>query len=281
MAGNRSGMDETNADALLTFTKALSDKAPNSIKEVAKVLLDMTTKFTGAMNDLRVELKNLDSSNSAIKAELTSVKMSMGFINTSFEEFKEEIKSLRQELTEVKKENIEHQKENKKLSSELKEIRKELTELKQYGRRNNVELKGVPVAENENMRDTIEKVAKCLSIAHSDHDIDAAHRVPTKGSTPPNIVVRFVSRTSRDNFLRAAKKHRLNSSMLGFEDNTPVYVNEHLCPENKVLLGKAIQAKREKNWKFAWVADGKILMRKSENSRVLHVSCVEDLNKVN
>lgn len=68
--------------------------------------------------------------------------------------------------------------------------------------------------------------------------------------------------------------------MLGFATNEPIYINEHLCPENKVFLGKAISAKREKNWKFAWVSDGKILMRKSEKAKVLHITCEDDLVKV-
>lgn len=69
--------------------------------------------------------------------------------------------------------------------------------------------------------------------------------------------------------------------MLGFVENTPVFINEHLCRENKILLGKAIQAKKENKWKFAWVSDGgKIPMWKSENARVVHVTCEEDLAKI-
>lgn len=111
----------------------------------------------------------------------------------------------------------------------------------------------------------------------STHDIDIVHRVQTRGDGPSNIIARFVSRGKRDQILLAAKKTRLNTGMLGFGENEPVFVNEHLCPDNKVLLGKAIRTKREKNWKFAWVADGKILMRKTEQSRAVHVTCEDDL----
>ncbi|KAH6943358.1 hypothetical protein HPB50_020387 [Hyalomma asiaticum] len=58
----------------------------------------MTAKFTTAVHDLKGEMKVLHSSNLALKAELTSVRASMDFINESFEEFKSEIKALRSEV---------------------------------------------------------------------------------------------------------------------------------------------------------------------------------------
>lgn len=71
------------------------------------------------------------------------------------------------------------------------------------------------------------------------------------------VVVKFLSRSTRDRILKAAKKHRLNRLTLGFEGNEPVFINEHLCPEYKVLLGKAIQLKREKTGSFCvWLTAG-------------------------
>lgn len=76
-------------------------------------------------------------------------------------------------------------------------------------------------------------------------DIDVVHRVPTKEPTKTNIIVRFVSR-SRNKLLQTAKKKRLTTSDFGFADASPVYINEHLCPEYKALLRKAIAKKKRK-----------------------------------
>lgn len=217
------------------------------------------------------------SSNKAIKDELASVKKSLGFFSDSFDEIKKDTKSLRQELTVIQGQTLEFQKENQRLNKELRDIQKQMIELKQYGRRNNIELKGVPSSKNEDLHKVLQDAAASLQVSISSNDIDVVHRVPTRGDGPANIIVRFVSRRMRDRILHAAKKTRLNTTMLGFEDNEPVFVNEHLCPENKILLGKAIKTKREKNWKFTWVSEGKILMRKTENSKAVHVSCEDDL----
>lgn len=80
--------------------------------------------------------------------------------------------------------------------------------------------------------------------------------------------------------LEATRKKKLQTGLLGFDRDLPLYLNEHLCVENKILLGKARQAKRDKDWKFVWVSQGRILMRKAEKSPVLHITCDADLAKV-
>lgn len=126
----------------------------------------------------------------------------------------------------------------------------------------------------------VQKVATSLGVEIDESDIDIVHRVRSQDKDKPNIVVRFATRSARDRVLSAAKKTQLNVGLLGFEGNQPLYVNEHLCIETKTLLTKAKQAKRDKGWKYVWVTQGKVLMRKTENSNVLHVTCEEDLTKV-
>nr|XP_037291252.1 uncharacterized protein LOC119187107 [Rhipicephalus microplus] len=246
-------------DALAVLSKALGDKTPSSIKELAKVLIEiMFSTIMAAMTE--------------VKASVSSFDESLKFHSQGFDEFRAELKAVRQELSEGKKRSHEHERERHPLVKELRDAKKEIVDLKQYSRRTNLQLKGVPLTEKEDLGQTLHKVATCLSVPLSDHNVDVVHRVPTKGGGLPNIIVKFSSRATRDRLLFAAKQKRLNASLLGYQVNIPVYVNAHLCPEKKNLLGKAIQCKREKNWKFAWVADGKILMLKSENSRVVHVT---------
>ncbi|KAH9379567.1 hypothetical protein HPB48_021442 [Haemaphysalis longicornis] len=44
--------DSKETDPLTEFAKGLGDKAPTSIKEIAKVLVEMTSRFIEAMNKL-------------------------------------------------------------------------------------------------------------------------------------------------------------------------------------------------------------------------------------
>lgn len=130
------------------------------------------------------------------------------------------------------------------------------------------------------MEKTVANIAKCLGTDVTDNDIDVAHRVLSKDKKKSNVVVRFLTRTARDKMLSAAKKIKLDSTRLGFDNSNPVYINEHLCMEMKVLLSKARQARREREWKYVWVSQGRIFMRKADRTPVLNVTSEADLAKV-
>lgn len=69
-------------------------------------------------------------------------------------------------------------------------------------------------------------------------DLESVHRVPV--ATQPgnkNTVVQFAHRHLRDKFFEEGRSRRLHCSDLGFDTQAPVFVNEHLCPVLKRLLG--------------------------------------------
>lgn len=78
----------------------------------------------------------------------------------------------------------------------------------------------------------------------------------------------------------AAKKKRLIAWMLGFEGTDPIFANKHLCLENKIPVGNSMKTKRAKGSKFAWDTGGKILMRKADKPKAVHVVCEADLKRI-
>lgn len=41
-----------------------------------------------------------------------------------------------------------------------------------------------------------------------------------------------------------------------------------------------IEKKNEKKWRFVWITDGNIFVRKTESSNALQITCVADLVKI-
>lgn len=117
-------------------------------------------------------------------------------------------------------------------------------------------------------------MANCIGLELGDGGVDVAHRVPSRDKDKPNVVVRFATRTSRDSFLSAAKKTRLNMS------HHPSYLNEHLCLENKILFHKAREAHAAKKMEICVDIPGPNFMRKAENSTVVHIQSEDDLQKI-
>ncbi|KAL4714120.1 hypothetical protein ACJJTC_008474 [Scirpophaga incertulas] len=86
----------------------------------------------------------------------------------------------------------------------------------------------------------------------------------------PRARDKILSAVSRYN--RAHPNNKLCSSLLGMiNDNNAVYVSEHLSPANKSLHAATRMEAKDHNYKFVWVRNGRVFMRKDETSRFIHV----------
>ncbi|KAH9371806.1 hypothetical protein HPB48_001405 [Haemaphysalis longicornis] len=209
------------------------------------------------------------------------MKASLDFFNKEFEKAKAE----RFELAKV---NKELKASNEKLAEECRALKKQASQLEdrvttseQYSRNRNLEIKGVPLTEDENICEIVRQIGNALEVLIEEGESEVCHRVPVKNpSAPPNIVVQFNSRTKRDAVLKKAKKMRVSTEDLGFTPTSPLYINEHRCPALKQLLGIAIARKKAKGWRSVWSCDGKILARKEESSPIVRIRNAQDVEKI-
>lgn len=209
-------------------------------------------------------------------------------VKSSLDTLSKNLVNMTSELKEVQKENAQIRAENASLVSECAELRKQVLEheyrildLEQYSRNRNLEIKGIPASDDENLSHVLVKIGEAIGESISDSDIEVCHRVPTKNASQSNVLVQFLSRSKRDAVLEKAKETRFSTQDIGYAQLSAVYINEHLCPELKRLLGMTVAKKKEKNWRFVWTKGGKIFARKSESTRTLRVGCVSDLEKIN
>ena len=97
------------------------------------------------------------------------------------------------------------------------------------------------MSDNENNSETESKVLTVLkkideNISHE--DIDIAHRLgKSKTNKIPNIIVRFVSRRTRNNIYKERRKLKSNAS--GISTSERVFINENLTKRNKHLFSLA------------------------------------------
>lgn len=215
-----------------------------------------------------------------LRKELRDMKTSLEFFNKQFE-------SLKSELEKTLKENVELKVSNESLKQECLGLRRHVNEsearitlCEQYSRNRNLEIKGVASTPNENLVQILGRVGDRLGEPIEAGDIEVVHRVQAKGSSDSNVIVQFLRRSKRNAVLDKARKKRLSAADLGAGSSGPVYVNEHLCPVLKKLMGMTVQKKREKGWRFVWTNNGKIFARKNELSPVLHVSTEADIAKI-
>lgn len=167
---------------------------------------------------------------------------------------------------------------NKTLVARNQELERRVCDMEQYSRKNNLEIKGVPTTKGEDCVKIIQAIGNKIECPVSEADLDIVHRVPSKGDTK-NLIARFLSRTKKNEFVKKARKARLQAKDIGFHgmETRQIYVNDHLTLSNKKLFAKALELKNEKAWKFLWTIDCQIMARKTEESRAVRIKDETDL----
>lgn len=169
--------------------------------------------------------------------------------------------------------------------SEVLELRSQIGKQQQIARLNNLEVLGLPQISNECPTDLIIKIAKHAGVNLQEKDIEFAHRVQpfTKvQGRPKPIVTKLKDRKHKDAILSGLRRQRaVNTSDIGLGGKDKrIFVNEHLTPENKLLLKRAKVIAKQNAFKFVWVKNCNIFLRKNEDSPVIYINCDKDLSKV-
>ncbi|CAH2107891.1 unnamed protein product [Euphydryas editha] len=177
------------------------------------------------------------------------------------------------------------------LLSKNDQLNTRVIQLEQQSRACNVEIHCVPEHKNENIMNTVQQLSKVIKHPIDDEKILFCAKIAKMNKTSPrprSILVKFNSPRLRDEFLAATSRFnrnnadKLNSSHLGIASSKkePIYVSEHLAPDTKMLLAAARRKSKEVNYKFVWVRDGKIYMRKSENSKYIQIRNHDTINNL-
>lgn len=195
------------------------------------------------------------------------------------------IESQLNQILEIKEEVKEHKVKIEKLEETTKKLKMELSQVKQYSRMNNLEIIGVPTTEAENTNDIVFTIANIIGYHITNADVVLSHRVKSFNKVnTPNVVCVMRDRNIKNKFLEAYKEHTktMKTSIKAYNlsprfQKTPIFVNEHLSPENKQILREAKKLKTEKNWKYVWVKDGKVHARQSEETKAVWFTDIEEV----
>lgn len=256
-----------------TTTNHCSCLSPSGMRDIIRE--DLQTLFHLQIQPQIMEVRNAVSSLEAsmvnFNEELEKIKSSHAAQNKLIDNIKSEMDSLRTTTTS--------------LSSRI-------AQMDQQSRSSIVEIQCVPENRQENLINTVVQLGKVIKCPVTDAQIDYCARLPKMNNSSPrprSILVKFNSPRLRDEFLSATNRFnkknqddKLNSSHIGIGGvkKSAIYVVEHLTLENKALHAAARIKARELKYKFVWVRDGRIFMRKNEESNFVHVKNIDLLNRL-
>ena len=167
----------------------------------------------------------------------------------------------------------------------------QLDDLEQYGRRENLEIHGVPLKRDENTNEIVKSVVSSLNVRLDDHQISTSHRLASSykkiqrsqaTEQPPPIIVRFANRDKRNEIYKKRKLLKLNckTELMSHNSSPNITIQENLTPLRKSIYKAAKQAKAALNYKFAWTSQGKIFLRQDTDTKVFKISSFHDLAKL-
>ena len=222
-----------------------------------------------------------------LRAEVIEIKESQAFIGNQYDSLKAEYDKLI-EVNTLQKEEISNLKSQAAAlkTQEIKDSIK-VDELEQYGKRQNLEIVGVPEKEDENTNAIVLEVAKMLDVDIMSSHISTSHRLPKKkassrnnyGSSP--IIVRFTSRDIRNQIYANRKKARFEDlKNFSVTDTKNIFVNENLTPTRKQLFWKTKQEVKNNSWKYIWTHNGNVFVKKDDNASITAIKNELDLNLI-
>ena len=202
-------------------------------------------------------------------------------MKTTMENIKTTVDTLSSQLTMVKDEQENIKESVADLFEENRLLKMQVNELEQYSKKPNIVLNGIPTQVNENLYEIMKTLGEKMKVDIKEHDIVAIHRLPSKTEISP-IIVRLANYDKKSMLISVSKKIRPNTDMLGMNaaEPKPIYISEHLTKQTASLFKSAQALKKDGLVKFVWIKEGKILLRKQENSPIRKITDLKDVEQI-
>lgn len=240
------------------------------LKEEVKKLMALFSTTQG--EELLTTLKEIKKSNYNIEA-------SLAFLTAQNEEYKRQIEQLENQVRDDK--------------CYITILETKIEDIQMSSRKANFEIKNVPKKKTETKDDLIDMVL-CLSQSIDCNiiksDIRDIYRVRGKKSDQSNtpIIVETSSTLLKTTVLKMGKafnikhKAKLCAKHLGLktQEDTPVFLSEHLTVKGSRLYFLARDLAKSKAYKFCWTAYGKVYVRKNENSPIISIKSEEQVHQL-
>ena len=143
-------------------------------------------------------------------------------------------------------------------------LEKHVSRLDQYGRRENIEIIGIPEhVSDKNLESTVLTILNKIGLTHICHyDIIACHRLGKRNKDGcRNTIVRFLHRKNAFNCLKSSKRLYLCKE-LGFNNLSMV---ENLCPASRSIYDQLLKFKDKNIVKKVWISNGVVNFKFTDN----------------
>lgn len=274
-------------DKPLTPVRAISDN--NIIENVSAINVHESNACSGGTSVFRSEISELTAEFRLLRDEVTSIKAHLAdgqsevrerldALSTHVTGFGTRLRAVEDRMPVITS-----------MTNTILELQERLDIQLQANLRNEVEFIGVPEQPQENLVHLVLTSAAKIGIEMNESDIDYVSRAGTfrvemaeNRHLPRPVVVRFLRRSKRNEFLKNAKVRRhLQTQDLELSGHSQkIYINERLTRENRLLFRDARRSTKEAGFKYCWTSNGTVYIRRKEGAGAIAIRTRDDLAKL-
>ncbi|VVC31128.1 Hypothetical protein CINCED_3A020810 [Cinara cedri] len=201
------------------------------------------------------------------------------FMSAKFDSFGTQLQELLSSVKQMREENQLLKEQNNKNNNEILLLVNRVNTLEQKALENCIEIVGVPEIKDENSVDTAKITISKLGVETT---VKNAFRVSSKViNKPRKLVAELSSRQCSINIIINFKKVKPRGNTFhekwGME---AIYINNYLSVFNRNLLLKTKAFAREAGFKFVWIKDSKVFIKKNEDQKAILIENETSLHKL-
>ena len=150
----------------------------------------------------------------------------------------------------------------------------------QYSRRECLEISGIPKSiQDYDLEVCVTKIFNECDTPVDLANIEACHHLKSK-AWPKKVIIKLSKRKDVFNILQRKKKLKsVDITKVGLPQGSLVFINQSLCSYYKYLWSLCKRLHSKKLIHSFWVSNGNVNLKVRENTPVLLVSHVSDLEK--
>lgn len=131
---------------------------------------------------------------------------------------------------------------------------------------------GIPHDKNEDPENIVIFIGQALvcEVRKDMIEVSLCLREDPDQKTPAPIIVKFLKRSVEEEILQKRRvKRDFSTHHMGLPAEIPVFINESLCTACRMVFGVVRKATIDKGYKYLWIRNGRILIRKNEGRQIL------------
>lgn len=225
-------------------------------------------------------MAKMDSHEQKYFEKIPELEKSVNFLSERFDKIQVDLKTVVSDCKSFKKDISALQAETRFQRNAIVELRHELDQQINQVKSIDIEIKGIPHTQGENLIQLISFLASKAGFVRGEDVIAECYRLKSLPNSGSIVCVRMKTAQARSELVRLCKKKiRLTLADINLGQATDqIFVNEAVS--KTMILALSIQFKRNYGYKFCWLSHGRVYLRRSEADAPIMIKDEWDLDKL-